>query len=117
LPVDTVERREAAARALSARGPAVLLKGGHAAGAEVVDLLAVGGELHRFEHPRVATRSTHGTGCTLSSAIAARLALGRPLAEAVAGGIAFLQSALEAAYPLGGGQGPVNPLFALDAAG
>ncbi|HEX9668780.1 MAG TPA: bifunctional hydroxymethylpyrimidine kinase/phosphomethylpyrimidine kinase [Thermoanaerobaculia bacterium] len=103
--------RLAAARALAAGGPAVLAKGGHVAGEEVVDLLVDGAEVHRFAHPRVATTSDHGTGCTLSSAIAARLGAGEPLAEAVRGGIEYLQGALAAAYPLGGGRGPVDHLW------
>jgi hydroxymethylpyrimidine/phosphomethylpyrimidine kinase len=79
----------------------------------VVDLLAVGGTLHRFAHPRLATTSTHGTGCTLSSAIAARLARGDELVEAVGGAIRYLEGALAAAYPLGRGRGPVDHLHAV----
>ena len=116
LPVSTEEERLAAARALSARGPAVLAKGGHAEGEEVVDLLLErDGRVHRFAHPRLHTRSTHGTGCTLSSAIAARLGAGEELPQAVAGAIEYLAGALAAAYPLGtrDGHGPVNHLFEL----
>jgi hydroxymethylpyrimidine/phosphomethylpyrimidine kinase len=101
--------RVAAARALAARGCAVLLKGGHGAGEEVVDLLVLpGGESHRFVHPRIHTRATHGTGCTLSSAVAARLGHGDALPDAVATAIGYLQAALAGAYPLGEGHGPVN---------
>ncbi len=103
--------RLGAARELAAGGPGVLAKGGHVAGDEVVDLLVDGAEVHRFAHPRIATTSDHGTGCTLSSAIAARLGSGEPLAEAVRGGIEYLQGALRAAYPLGGGRGPVDHLW------
>jgi len=116
FPVDTEEERETAARALAARGPAVLLKGGHGEGAEVVDLLLdpAGPEpLRRFRNPRLATRATHGTGCTLSSAIAVRLARGEPLAAAVEGAIAYLRGAMAAAYPLGVGHGPVDHLYRL----
>jgi hydroxymethylpyrimidine/phosphomethylpyrimidine kinase len=110
-----------AASALAARGTAVLAKGGHAegdaAGRSVVDLLVEpGGATHRFEHPRLATSSTHGTGCTLSSAIAARLARGDGLEAAVAGAIDWLYVAMKAAYPLGsgpGGHGPVDHLHEL----
>jgi hydroxymethylpyrimidine/phosphomethylpyrimidine kinase len=105
------------ARALGARGPAVLIKGGHGEGDEVVDLLFAGGEFHRFPHPRVATTSDHGTGCTLSSAIAARLAAGEALPAAVGGAIDYLQGALLAAYPLGAGRGPVNHLHRLKSSG
>ena len=105
----------AAAEALAKRGPAVLAKGGHAAPVgntkEVVDVLMVGGEVYEFRHPRLATSSTHGTGCTLSSAIAARLGRGEELPRAVGGAIEYLQGALKAAYPLGSGHGPVNHLW------
>jgi hydroxymethylpyrimidine/phosphomethylpyrimidine kinase len=113
FPVGTEEERIAAARVLSGEtGGAVLAKGGHdLTGHEVVDLLVIGGPpgaaVHRFAHPRVDTTSTHGTGCTLSSAIAARLGRGEPLPAAVGGAIGYLQGALEAAQPLGHGHGPV----------
>jgi hydroxymethylpyrimidine/phosphomethylpyrimidine kinase len=118
-PVASEEERTRAARALAARGPAVLAKGGHATlgeGEEVVDLLVTAAEVLRFPHPRIATRSTHGTGCTLSSAIAARLAWGDAVPQAVAGAIDYLQGALAAAYPLGrgDGHGPVDPLYRID---
>jgi hydroxymethylpyrimidine/phosphomethylpyrimidine kinase len=103
-----------AATELANRGPAVLAKGGHAEGEEVVDLLVEpGGAVHRFRHPRLETSSTHGTGCTLSSAIAARLARGEDLAAAVGGAVAWLQEAIKAAYPLGSGHGPVDHLHEL----
>ena len=116
LPVESAAELRAAAGALAARGPAVLLKGGHAEGTEILDLLQLpaGGGVHRFTHPRLATRSTHGTGCTLSAAVAARLAAGDELVEAVEGAIRYLQGALAAAYPLGGGHGPVDHLYALE---
>jgi hydroxymethylpyrimidine/phosphomethylpyrimidine kinase len=109
------EERLRAARALAALGPAVLAKGGHAEGEEVVDLLLEGDRVHRFAHPRLHTASTHGTGCTLSSAIAARLGAGEELPRAVEGAIAYLAGALAAAYPIGkeGGHGPVDHLYRL----
>jgi hydroxymethylpyrimidine/phosphomethylpyrimidine kinase len=111
-PVGASEaERVAAARKIASRGPAVLAKGGHAEGDEVVDLLIDGATVHRFAHPRLATRADHGTGCTLSSAIAARLAAGAPLAEAVRGAIGYLEGAMAAAHPLGSGHGPVNHLW------
>ncbi len=116
LAAGTEEERLAAARDLSTRGPAVLAKGGHAEGEEVVDLLLErDGRVHRFVHPRLHTPSTHGTGCTLSSAIAARLGAGEELPRAVSGAIDYLSGALAAAYPLGNrdGHGPVNHLFEL----
>jgi hydroxymethylpyrimidine/phosphomethylpyrimidine kinase len=108
---ETLEQRRELARELGRLAPAVLLKGAHAPGGEIVDLLWDGEELHSFRHPRVATRSDHGTGCTLSAAIAARLAGGTRLAEACAGAIEWLQGALRHALPLGRGHGPVDALW------
>jgi hydroxymethylpyrimidine/phosphomethylpyrimidine kinase len=106
LPVSTREERLAAARELATRGPTVLLKGGHGEG---------GGELlGSFRNPRIATRATHGTGCTLSSALAARLAAGEAPVRAVAGAIEYLRGAMAAAVPLGAGHGPVDHLYALN---
>ncbi len=122
LPVGSADERRAAARALAGRGPAVLLKGGHGEGDEVEDLLVTpetedgDGRVHAFRHARIESRSTHGTGCTLSSAIAARLASGEPLERAVEGGIDYLHGAMVSAYPLGSGHGPVDHLYRLGAA-
>jgi hydroxymethylpyrimidine/phosphomethylpyrimidine kinase len=116
LAAATEGERLRAARALAARGPAVLAKGGHAEGEEVVDLLVErDGQVHRFTHPRLHTPSTHGTGCTLSSAIAARLGAGEELPRAVEGAIDYLAGAIAAAYPLGegSGHGPVDHLYRL----
>jgi hydroxymethylpyrimidine/phosphomethylpyrimidine kinase len=115
VDVATEAGRVAAARRLAERGPSVLVKGGHGEGDEVVDLLVgpEGGEPVRFRHPRIATSATHGTGCTLSSASAARLGRGEPLAEAVAGGIEYLRRAMAAAPGLGSGHGPVDHLYRL----
>ncbi len=115
VPADEVAMAEAA-RALHVLGPkAVLLKGGHLAGTESVDLLFDGERLHRFAAPRVATRNSHGTGCTLSAAIAAGLAKGLPLPGAVAEAKGYLNRALAAADTLGvgRGQGPVHHFHAL----
>src|SRR5690606_4629791 len=79
------------ARRLLALGPeAVLLKGGHLPGAESPDVLATPDGLHWFEGVRVLTRNTHGTGCSLSSAIAAELGKGHALADAVAAAKRFI---------------------------
>ena len=121
------------ARALAARGPAVLAKGGHDIGTagDVVDLLLVPATLEgiasaagtpgapgdtaeraerivRFAAPRLATRATHGTGCTLSAAVAARLAAGEELAAAVGGAIGYVRRAMAAAPRLGAGRGPLE---------
>ncbi len=105
---------EAAATDLLALGaPAVLLKGGHLPGEEVVDLLAWHGTPPRFERmqgTRIATPNTHGTGCTLSSAIACGLALGAPLENAVRDARAYVRGALAAGAEVrtGGGHGPLD---------
>jgi hydroxymethylpyrimidine/phosphomethylpyrimidine kinase len=88
------EERRRAAAALAESGPAVLAKGGHAEGPEVVDLLVTHEATHRFAHARLAAAVTHGTGCTLSAAIAARLGAGEELAAAVEGGIGYLRGVL-----------------------
>jgi hydroxymethylpyrimidine/phosphomethylpyrimidine kinase len=107
---------EAVAAELLALGPrAVLLKGGHLAGASSPDLLFDGREAHWLEAERVDTRNTHGTGCTLSSAIAAGLARGLPLADAVAAAKRFISAAIAEADSLGvgHGRGPVHHFHAL----
>lgn len=94
---------------------AALLKGGHLPGAQVVDLLALPGTpLLRLQAPRIATRNGHGTGCTLSSAIAAQLALGLPLPQAVEQARAYVLGAIAAGAQVrtGQGQGPLNHGYA-----
>lgn len=87
---------------------AVLLKGGHLAGDEVVDILATGDGLFRFEAPRVKSRHTHGTGCTLASAIAVSIAQGMSLQDSVARARAYVHRAIQTAPGFGGGHGPLN---------
>ena len=103
---------ELAARQLLERGAnAVLLKGGHLAGDTVSDLLVTrGGAPQWLRAPRIPTPNTHGTGCTLSSAIASHLALGADLGEAVARARDFIRGALEAGARVrtGAGSGPLN---------
>ncbi len=114
--IDGLDDMREAARALAARGPrAVMLKGGHARGAAgaaevVIDVLWCEGRMLDLAAPRIATPNTHGTGCTLAAAIAARLALGHPLAHAVAGAKTYVTEALKAAshWRLGSGPGPVH---------
>jgi hydroxymethylpyrimidine/phosphomethylpyrimidine kinase len=99
------------AQALLALGPgAVLIKGGHGSGLESVDLLVDANACTRFAAPRSETKNTHGTGCTLSSAIAAGLAKGQALAEAVRDAKAYITAAIAAADRLGigAGHGPVH---------
>lgn len=95
--------------AMRKRGIAYLAKGGDAEGADIVDRLVVPGGTDRiWTSPRIATRHTHGTGCTLSSAIATRLGAGAPLETAVTDARALVRAALLAAPGLGGGHGPMG---------
>lgn len=109
-PRDEASMREAG-QALMKLGPkAVLVKGGHLEGSQTVDLLFTEDGEHRFSSPRIATKNTHGTGCSLSSAIAAHLARGFSLHEAVKASILYLHDAILAADRLevGSGHGPVH---------
>ncbi|HSI93350.1 MAG TPA: bifunctional hydroxymethylpyrimidine kinase/phosphomethylpyrimidine kinase [Jiangellaceae bacterium] len=104
-----------AAEALLALGPeAALVKAGHADGPEAVDVLADPDGIREYRAPRINTRNTHGTGCTLASAIAARLAHGAPLRDSVDVGKRYVTAALRAADSLriGKGNGPVHHFHA-----
>jgi hydroxymethylpyrimidine/phosphomethylpyrimidine kinase len=106
----------AQAKALHAFGcQAVLIKGGHGEGGMAVDFLYDGANLQPFARPRVDTRHTHGTGCTLSAAIAALLAQGAPLPEAVERAKTFVWEGLQAGRSggIGRGAGPVDVLYAI----
>jgi len=108
---DSIADMRRAAAALHEFGPRyVLLKGGHATGAQVVDVLHDGRNTLEFSAPRIATRNTHGTGCTLSSAIAALLPQRASVPDAVRDAHLYLQSALRAAGELdvGSGHGPLH---------
>ena len=108
-PVTDVRTMERAGEALLEQGAAAaLVKGGHLDGDTVTDLLVTRDGVRRFEHPRIATTSTHGTGCTLSAAITAGLALGRPLERAVEDAIGFVHRAMTSAPGLGSGHGPLD---------
>lgn len=115
-PLISEHDMEAAAQELLAMGAqAVLLKGGHLAGDVVRDLLVTqNGELHWMRAPRIHSANTHGTGCTLSSAIAAQLALGVTLLEAVQAARAYVRGALESSAKVrtGAGSGPLNHGYA-----
>lgn len=100
---------KAAARKLAGMGAkAVLLKGGHLSGTDSVIDVLFDGEWTVFRHERIETSSTHGTGCTLSAAIAAQLALGVPLRDSVRTGIDFVHRAIAEAPRIGSGHGPLN---------
>lgn len=103
------EDMPAAARALTALGTrAVVLKGGHVPGERVRDLAVDGDESYAFESPRLATRHTHGTGCSFASAVATSLAQGMTLRAAVERAHDFVQRAIRAAPGLGRGHGPLD---------
>ncbi|MGI4977210.1 MAG: bifunctional hydroxymethylpyrimidine kinase/phosphomethylpyrimidine kinase [Janthinobacterium lividum] len=107
---DVAAMHRAAERLLRMGAAAVLLKGGHLPGGILTDLLATPDGTTAFEQSRVPTRHTHGTGCTLASAIAAGLAQGIDLADAVARARAYVRAAIETAPGLGSGHGPLNHL-------
>jgi hydroxymethylpyrimidine/phosphomethylpyrimidine kinase len=108
-PVSMLADMEAvAADMLEAGAGGVLIKGGHLEGNELIDLLMASGVRAEFRHPRIETRHTHGTGCTLASAIAALLAQGLSLPQAVEIAVAYVQSAIRNAPSLGKGHGPLG---------
>ena len=115
FPVTTTEDMVRAGEAILALGPrAVLVKGGHLEGATGADdLLVEGGRAEWIRAEWLDTRNTHGTGCTLSSAIAAHLARGEDLGEAVRAGKAFVTEAIRHALAIGGGIGPVDQLWSI----
>ncbi len=113
LARDEASMRTQAEKLLALGPEAVLIKGGHLGGAESVDLLVDANGCKRFAAPRIATKNTHGTGCTLSSAIAADLAKGMPLKQAVGEAKAFVSAAIATADRLavGSGNGPLHHFF------
>ena len=114
--VDSQSQHDAA-KALHDLGPQwALVKGGHLRSTpDSPDLLYNGSDFHRFDAPRVDTVHDHGAGDTLAAAIACALAHGYPMPEAVAFAKSWVTECLRAAYPLGGGHGPVSALFRLQA--
>ncbi len=109
FPVRTEADMKRAAERLAMLGAgAVLMKGGHLEGDRVVDLLFHEGRFDRFEDARIPSRSTHGTGCTLASAIAAGLAQKMTLRDAVARARDYVRRAIETAPGFGRGHGPLN---------
>jgi hydroxymethylpyrimidine/phosphomethylpyrimidine kinase len=105
---DEADMREVAELLVRRGARAALVKGGHLAGDTAIDVLVDEAGTETWRRPRIDTTSTHGTGCTLSSAIAAGLAHGRPLREAVADALDFAHRAIAEAPGLGGGHGPLN---------
>jgi hydroxymethylpyrimidine/phosphomethylpyrimidine kinase len=101
------DAREAAKR-IHGMGPSVVVKGGHAAGDDLVDLLFHGGVFVPLHTRRIRTRNTHGTGCTFASAIAAHLALGQALPEATARAQEYVAGAIRHGLTIGKGHGPLD---------
>jgi hydroxymethylpyrimidine/phosphomethylpyrimidine kinase len=114
LPIGSIEGMVAAGKRILSLGPrVVLVKGGHLDGPESVDVVCTASETFEIRRPRIATTSTHGTGCTLSSAIAANLALGLDLRAALEGAREYLDGAIRHAPGLGRGHGPLNHFWRL----
>ncbi|MDR2185965.1 MAG: bifunctional hydroxymethylpyrimidine kinase/phosphomethylpyrimidine kinase [Treponema sp.] len=118
VPIHTEEDMLLAAEKIAAlggsRGPRhILIKGGHRLGTSAEDLFYSGGRVVRLPAGRIETRHTHGTGCTLSSAIACRLALGDSPEAAVRAAKDYITQAIKDCYALGGGNGPVGHLAGL----
>ena len=108
LPVGNVRQARDAATAIKAMGPRyVVVKGGHY-GVEATDVLYDGAGFTELSAPRTPTTSTHGTGCTFASAIAAGLAHGLPVAQAVEQAKDYVSRSIASAFPLGSGHGPLN---------
>ncbi len=115
-PVHTLADMRMAATALRALGArSVLLKGGHMEGDVITDLLMTPDGIEEFSAPRIESRHTHGTGCTLASAIATRLAQNLSLRDAVLRARAFVRAAIATAPGFGTGHGPLNHVAGLSA--
>lgn len=109
--VEDLHGMKEAARAIKALGPgSVLVKGGHLAGPRIYDVLFDGERFEIWDAPKIATEHTHGSGCTLSAAIAAGLAKGHRVKEAVDTAQRYLHAAINTAIKIGKGKGPVNHL-------
>ena len=106
------DARLAARRIVEMGAGAVVVKGGHLPG-DAIDRLYDGQAFSEFSAPRIETSNTHGTGCTFASAIAAGLAKGSNVTEAVAAAKEYVTQALKSSYPLGHGHGPLNHFFRL----
>jgi hydroxymethylpyrimidine kinase/phosphomethylpyrimidine kinase len=114
MKIATPDEVREAARRIQKLGPgAVVVKGGHLPGDEAIDLLFDGRTFTEFRAPRIDTRNTHGTGCTFASAIAAYLALGQSLPEAVRLAKDYVTGAIRHGLPIGNGHGPLNHFWAL----
>ncbi len=111
--ITSLKDMEEAAAIIHALGPKhVLLKGGHRVG-DATDILFDGAKYYHLESQRIETKNTHGTGCTLSAAIAANLAKGYTAYEAVLCGKQYITTAIEHSFPIGKGVGPVHHFYTL----
>ncbi|TVQ90611.1 MAG: bifunctional hydroxymethylpyrimidine kinase/phosphomethylpyrimidine kinase [Deltaproteobacteria bacterium] len=116
--VNTLDEASRAAKALCELGcKAALVKGGHLDGEHATDVLFDGAASHIFQTPRIDSPHTHGTGCTLASAIAAGLARGLPLIEAVDRAKRYVHGAIVHGLPLGSGHGPTHHFWFLEGSG
>ena len=115
LTIRTSEDVRNAARAIVSMGAnSVVVKGGHMAGHEALDIFYDGNEFREFSAPRIDTKNTHGTGCTFASAIAAGLAKGLPLVEAVAKAKTYVTEAIRSNLDIGSGHGPLDHFYTLE---
>jgi len=115
MTITTITEMRLAARALVTLGaPAVLLKGGHLPGDTLTDILATPDGLDEFSSSRIPTKHTHGTGCTTASAIAAGLAQGMTLHDAVTRARTYVRAAIASAPGFGGGHGPLDHAVTLN---
>ncbi len=112
ITIECVEDMKEACIKLDAQN--VLLKGGHLVGDNLVDILYHDGKFFEYKHPKMLTQNTHGTGCTLASAIASQLALGLKLPKACENAIDYVQQAIVNNYSIGLGQSPLNHFFMLE---
>jgi hydroxymethylpyrimidine/phosphomethylpyrimidine kinase len=114
ISIESRSEMEEAGRRILSRGPrVVVVKGGHMEGPESVDLAVTADGTFELRGQRFDTTSTHGTGCTLASAIAANLALGRPLREALSLAREYVEGAIRNAPAIGAGHGPLNHFWRL----
>jgi hydroxymethylpyrimidine kinase/phosphomethylpyrimidine kinase len=110
LPVTSVPQMEAAAARLHEMGaPNVVVTGGHLD--EPVEVLSTASGIEHFRADHIESRSTHGTGCAFATALACNLAVGKPVRESVLAAKLYVREAIEKAYPVGKGIGPLNHLY------
>ena len=111
--VSDADRQDAARRIAKLGATAVIIKGGHVPGDEILDLLYDGHRFHEFLTPRIGGRHTHGTGCTFAAALASRLALGTSLVDAVPLAQDYVAGAIRHGLEIGKGHGPLHHFWRL----